>query len=80
MAAPDLEKIVDCLNDLQRRGIIGLHAIGGAFAFIFYAEPINTRDLVSRAVPSRADAACERFSLPSTRSPSRYRQIDQRTD
>lgn len=42
MAAPDLEKIVDCLNDLQRRGIIGVHAIGGAFAFIFYAEPINT--------------------------------------
>ena len=42
---PDLEKIVERLNDLQRRGIIGLHAIGGAFAFIFYAEPIQTRDL-----------------------------------
>jgi hypothetical protein len=41
----DLEKIVLRLNDLQRQGIIGLHAIGGAFAFIFYAEPINTRDL-----------------------------------
>jgi hypothetical protein len=45
MASPDLEKIVERLNNLQRAGIIGLHAIGGAFAFIFYAEPINTRDL-----------------------------------
>lgn len=45
MASPDLEKIVDRLNNLQKAGIIGLHAIGGAFAFIFYAEPINTRDL-----------------------------------
>jgi hypothetical protein len=42
---PDLEKIVERLNGLQRRGVIGLHAIGGAFAFIFYAEPIQTRDL-----------------------------------
>lgn len=45
MATPDLEKIVETLSDLQRKGIIGLHAIGGAFAFIFYAEPINTRDI-----------------------------------
>src|SRR5438876_2523724 len=45
MATPDLERIIERLNDLQRRGIIGLHAIGGAFAFIFYAEPIATRDL-----------------------------------
>ena len=45
MPSADLEKIVLRLNDLQRQGIIGLHAIGGAFAFIFYAEPINTRDL-----------------------------------
>src|SRR5215470_9076799 len=45
MPAPDLERIIEQLNDLQRRGVIGLHAIGGAFAFIFYAEPIATRDL-----------------------------------
>ncbi len=45
VATPDLEKIVERLNDLQRRGVIGLHAIGGAFAFIFYAEPIETLDL-----------------------------------
>jgi hypothetical protein len=45
MAGPDLEAIVERLNDLRRRGIIGPYAIGGAFAFIFYAEPINTRDL-----------------------------------
>lgn len=45
MPAPDLEKIIEQLNDLQHRGVIGLHAIGGAFAFIFYAEPITTRDL-----------------------------------
>src|SRR5216683_4507375 len=45
MSTPDLEKIIERLNDLQSRGVIGLHAIGGAFAFIFYAEPIATRDL-----------------------------------
>ena len=45
MATPDLEKIVERLNDLQRRGVIGPYAIGGAFAFIFYAEPIETLDL-----------------------------------
>ena len=45
MPTPDLEKIVERLNELQRQGVIGLHAIGGAFAFIFYAEPITTRDL-----------------------------------
>jgi hypothetical protein len=42
---PDLEKIVERINDLQRTGVIGSYAIGGAFAFIFYAEPLNTRDL-----------------------------------
>jgi hypothetical protein len=45
MPTPDLERIIERLNDLQRRGVIGLYAIGGAFAFIFYAEPIATRDL-----------------------------------
>ncbi len=45
VATPELEKIVERLNDLQGRGVIGLHAIGGAFAFIFYAEPIETLDL-----------------------------------
>ena len=45
MAEPSLEKIVEQLNDLRARGVIGQYAIGGAFAFIFYAEPIETRDL-----------------------------------
>jgi hypothetical protein len=45
MPTPDLERIIEQLNDLQRRGLIGQYAIGGAFAFIFYAEPITTRDL-----------------------------------
>lgn len=45
MPTPELEKIIERLNDLQRQGVIGLHAIGGAFAFIFYAEPMTTRDL-----------------------------------
>ena len=45
MPTPDLEKIIERLNDLQRRDVIGQHAIGGAFAFIFYAEPMTTRDL-----------------------------------
>lgn len=45
MPTPDLERIVERLNELQRQGVIGLYAIGGAFAFIFYADPISTRDL-----------------------------------
>ena len=45
MPAPDLEKIIERLNDLRARGVIGSYAIGGAFAFIFYAEPFETRDL-----------------------------------
>lgn len=45
MQVPSLEKIVERLNDLERRGTIGRHAIGGAFAFVFYGEPIETRDL-----------------------------------
>jgi hypothetical protein len=42
---PDLEKILERLNGLESRGVIGPYAIGGAFAFVFYAEPIDTRDL-----------------------------------
>ena len=56
MPTPDLEKIVERLNGLQRQGVIGLHAIGGAFAFIFYAEPITTRDLDVFGYSSEGDA------------------------
>ncbi len=45
MATPDLEKIIERLNELERKGTIGPYAIGGAFAFVFYAEPFETRDL-----------------------------------
>jgi hypothetical protein len=42
---PDLERIVERLNELRSSGVIGQYAIGGAFAFVFYAEPIETLDL-----------------------------------
>lgn len=45
MVMPDLEKIIERVNQLSAKNVIGTYAIGGAFAFIFYAEPLNTRDL-----------------------------------
>ncbi|HEY2028183.1 MAG TPA: hypothetical protein VGH20_03150 [Myxococcales bacterium] len=42
---PDLEKIIERVNELAAKNVTGTYAIGGAFAFIFYAEPLNTRDL-----------------------------------
>lgn len=34
-----------CLNALKARGLIGAHAVGGAMAFIYWAEPFETRDV-----------------------------------
>jgi hypothetical protein len=39
-----LETLVACLNGLQARTLIGEHAIGGAMAFIYWAEPFETKD------------------------------------
>jgi len=40
-----LETAVARLNDLQARGLIGAYCIGGAMAFIYWAEPFETKDL-----------------------------------
>lgn len=57
MASPvgPLEAVVRCLNGLQERGLIGEHAIGGAMAFIYWAEPFETQDLdVFAVLPTTA--------------------------
>jgi hypothetical protein len=43
--AGPLEALVQRLNGLQARGLIGEHAIGGAMAFIYWAEPFETKDV-----------------------------------
>ncbi len=40
-----MEKTIKVLNELERDGIIGRYAIGGAMAATFYAEPLLTFDL-----------------------------------
>ncbi len=40
-----MEKTLQALNALERDGIIGRYAIGGAMAATFYAEPRFTFDL-----------------------------------
>src|SRR5229473_3005616 len=40
-----IERVFQRLNELERTGLIGRYAIGGAFAFIYYAEPFQTDDL-----------------------------------
>ena len=40
-----MEAALQVLNDLERDGVIGRHAIGGAVGAIFYAEPFATFDL-----------------------------------
>lgn len=39
-----LATVVAHLNALQARGLIGSHAIGGAMAFVYWAEPFETKD------------------------------------
>jgi hypothetical protein len=43
--AGPLELLVQRLNALKARGLIGQHAIGGAMAFIYWAEPFETKDV-----------------------------------
>ena len=50
-----LETLVGRLNALQARGLIGEHAIGGAMAFVYWAEPFETKDLdVFAVLPTTA--------------------------
>ncbi len=54
-ASGPLETVVRCLNALKARGLIGEHAIGGAMAFIYWAEPFETKDLdVFAVLPTTA--------------------------
>lgn len=36
---------LEAINRLERDGVIGRYAIGGAMAAVFYAEPVSTFDL-----------------------------------
>jgi hypothetical protein len=48
-----IERMFQRLNELERTGLIGRYAIGGAFAFIYYAEPFETSDVdVFAHIPS----------------------------
>jgi len=40
-----MEKTLQVLNSLEREGVIGRYAIGGAMAATFYTEPVLTFDL-----------------------------------
>lgn len=40
-----MKQTLKILNDLEREGVIGRYAIGGAMAATFYVEPILTFDL-----------------------------------
>jgi len=40
-----MEKTLQILNDLERDGIVGRYAIGGAMGATFYIEPVLTFDL-----------------------------------
>ena len=42
---PAIPDVFRRINELQQRGLIGEYSVGGAFAFIYYAEPFETRDL-----------------------------------
>src|SRR3990172_6520934 len=40
-----LATVVAHLNAMQAQGLIGSHAVGGAMAFVYWAEPFETKDL-----------------------------------
>lgn len=40
-----LETVLGHVNDVRARGLIGEYAIGGAMAFVYWAEPFETKDL-----------------------------------
>jgi len=40
-----IEQALRLANDAKAKGLFGDYAIGGAFAFIYYGEPFETKDL-----------------------------------
>lgn len=40
-----LAEVASVLSDMQKQGVIGKYAVGGASAVAFYTEPIATKDL-----------------------------------
>ena len=40
-----VEQALRLANEAKAKGLIGDYAIGGAFAFIYYSEPFETKDL-----------------------------------
>ena len=54
--AGPLETLLQRLNALKAKGLIGEHAIGGAMAFVYWAEPFETKDLdVFAILPTTAN-------------------------
>jgi len=50
-----MERTLHVLNRLERKGVLGRYAIGGAMAATFYAEPVLTFDLdIFIALPETA--------------------------
>src|SRR5512139_3519895 len=45
VAASPIECAVRLANGAVEKGLIGGYAVAGAFAFIYYGEPFETRDL-----------------------------------
>lgn len=45
MNVAEIGKVIEVLDDMRERSIIGKYAIGGAVAAILYDEPISTVDL-----------------------------------
>ncbi len=41
----NMKLALEVVNSLERDGIIGRYAIGGAMAAVFYAEPVSTFDV-----------------------------------
>ncbi len=51
-----MEKALQVLNELERKGELGRYAIGGAMAATFYVEPVLTFDLdIFVVLPGTAD-------------------------
>lgn len=45
MLQDDLKRALQLANEMEKKGIIGKYAIGGAFGAIYWTEPFATKDL-----------------------------------
>ena len=45
MLIEDIKKALRIVNDMEKKGIIGKHAIGGSIGAIYWTEPFATKDL-----------------------------------